>query len=104
MRAGKSKCKGQRAKKEAVGRGGSPRHDEKHLHQGYQGKEDPPSPSSLQTVESSLSDSPEKQENKGFLSFVVPSCHITSFTSTRVTAQKDRMLCSSVAHTRAEAG
>lgn len=65
---------------------------------------DPPSPFSLETVQSSLSDSPKKQENKCFLSFVVPSCRITSFTSKHVTAQKNRMLYCSVAQVRAEAG
>lgn len=64
-------------------------------------KETLPSPSPWKQLKVHSQDSPKKQENKCFLSFVVPSCHITSFTSTRVTAQKNRMLYCSVAHIRA---
>lgn len=99
--AGKFKSKGQKGKE---GKGGAQDMLGKRNTKDSREKRDPPSPFSLERVESSRSDSPKKQENKRFLSFVVPSCPITSFTSKHVTAQENRMLYCCVAQIRAEAG
>ena len=50
-------------------------------------KRRPPPHFFLETAESSLSDSPKEQDNKCFIPYEIPFCHIISLASQHVTPQ-----------------